>query len=167
MGLLSLIPLPYRLLALALLAAALLGTGWVYGARHEQGKVAREQVSSLKSTLRTERKQADTTAAVEGKAAAAAERVRLVYRNIDREVIRYVQAPHTACQLDAGWVRLHDAASGVPTVSDPASVLDAAPSSFNTDDALATAIDNYEACALNAERLSGLQAWVSAQAAVR
>ena len=34
----SLIPWPYRWLALALLAAALIGFGWVKGARHVQAR---------------------------------------------------------------------------------------------------------------------------------
>lgn len=167
MALLSLIPLPYRLLALAVLAAALLGTGWVYGASHEQSKADGDRIDGLRYVIRTERKQSDTTAAVEGKAAASAERVRIQYQIIDREVIRYVSQPdHTACQLDPEWVRLHDAAAGVPEISDPASVLDAGPSGLTTDDALGTIIDNYETCALIAERLIGLQAWVRGQSEV-
>jgi hypothetical protein len=36
--LLSLLPFPYRMLALALLAVALVGFGWVKGAHHEEAK---------------------------------------------------------------------------------------------------------------------------------
>ena len=36
----AMVPLPYRLLGLALMAAALWGHGWIKGAHHEQAKSA-------------------------------------------------------------------------------------------------------------------------------
>jgi hypothetical protein len=50
MNLTDLIPWPYRLLAIAALAVALLGFGWVKGASHEQAKnEAKEQAQAIKN----------------------------------------------------------------------------------------------------------------------
>lgn len=51
-----LIPLPYRILALAILSAALVGFGWVMGADHVQGEWDKENLARAEADRRAEAK---------------------------------------------------------------------------------------------------------------
>ena len=145
----------------AILFALLMGFlgGWTSnGWRHEAGeKKAVEQVRKVEQTQQT--LSANIASAVETQR----EQTRVVYRTINREVIKYVQSSRPAdCRLDAEWVRLHNAAamSSVPaTASQPAR-------SASATDAIVTVTGNYESCHETADRLRGLQSWVRAQQAI-
>ena len=163
----SLIPWPYRMAAVVALVVAVFTTGWVKGAQHEQQNTLRAQMVAQSRVMAVERKQNAITHQVAEQHEAAAERIRTVYRTVNREVIRYVQSPdHPVCRLDAGWVQYHDAAA-VPAAADAARQPDDPAASATTDDALQTVVANYETCHLNAQRLSDLQSWVMAQMGAR
>lgn len=153
----QLLPWPYRLLA---------GFAYLQGRRHEQDSQLRDQMDSVLRVVRIERAQQAisnqvATAYEQGRAAD-----RIVYRTIEREVTRYVANPdHAVCELDRGWVQLHDAAA-LSRVPDAAGIADAAPSGLTSDDAIGTIVDNYGACQDNARRLADLQGWVLRQAAL-
>lgn len=167
MNLLStLIPWPYRLLALALLAAVLLGFGYVKGLQHAAADAAKSDSRALQSIIKIERKQQAVSASVATAHEAQREKTRIVYRTIDKEVIKYVQAssPAARFRLDAGWVRLHDAAAlsrapGAPGESD------AQPTRFTAADGLATVAGNYETCTETRQQLTDLQRWITEQRA--
>ncbi|WP_374537199.1 hypothetical protein [Chitinimonas taiwanensis] len=162
----KLIPWPYRLLAALALIAVLASFAYLQGRRHEQDSQLRDQVDSVLRVVRIERAQQ----AISNQVAAAHEKGkaadRIVYRTIEREVVRYVSSPdHPVCHLDSGWVQLHDAAA-LSRVPDPAGIADAAPGGLTADDALGTVVENYGACQDNARRLADLQRWVIQQAAL-
>ena len=105
----SLIPLPYRLLAIAALVAACIGFGWTKGADHVQDKW---DASVIKDSLTTARVQAKQTQATE---TINHETNRLIARSDDyyRLRIKPVQAgtvPRASGQPDA---------AAAPVESDP------------------------------------------------
>lgn len=164
MGLLSLIPLPYRILAVALIAAAIAATGWVNGAAHVQAKWDAAVVKQSLTTARVEKAQAESTVKI---VTQFVDRVRIVKETgaaLTREVVRYV--PSDSCDLPPGYRVLHDAAArGEPAAA--AGNVDAP--AVPAQDAAATVIDNYTACHANAEQLVALQNWIieTGQAAIR
>lgn len=100
---------------------------------------------------------------------AAAERIRTVYRTLEREIPIHVSPEADArFPLPVGFVRVHDAAAGgvsVADVHDPAGRPDAAASEIAASEAARAIAWNYEACADSSERLTAWQAWWRAQVA--
>ena len=156
----SLIPWPYRCLALILLAAALIGFGWIKGAGHVQAQWdAAVQHQTLQTAAARER-QAHATVKVVIK---YVDRVRLMREKGDtiiKEVPVYVPAQaDAACTVNRGFVRLHDAAAAgeLPT---PAGDSDAAAAGIAPSAVAGTLAANYQTCHENAEQLRALQEWV-------
>ena len=161
MGALSvLIPLPYRLLAMAAFAFALVGFGWVKGAGHVQ---AEWDTATSKQTLQiavVQKRQAEATVQVVTK---YVDRVRVVRETGDtivKEVPVYVPAEaDAACVVNGGFVRLHDAAAA-GRLPEPARSADADPAGIALSAVAGTVADNYARCRENAEQLISLQEWV-------
>lgn len=162
MGALSaLIPWPWRLLALAALAAALLGFGWVKGADHVQDEwdaaISKQalQVADVKVA------QAEATVKVITKYVDRVKVVRETGDTILKEVPVYVPAEaDAACVVNHGFVRLHDAAVAGRLPESTRSA-DAAPAGIALSAVAGTVADNYGRCHENAEQLTALQEWVS------
>jgi len=134
----TLIPWPYRWLALVLLAAALIGFGWIKGAGHVQ---AQWDAAVQKQTLQTAavREKGDT---------------------IVKEVPVYVPVQaDAACAINRGFVRMHDAAAA-GELPEPARDADAAAAGLALSAVAGTVAANYQTCHENAEQLRALQAWV-------
>ena len=156
----SLIPWPYRCLALVLLATALIGFGWIKGAGHVQAQWdASVQQQTLQAAEARER-QAQATVKV---VTEYVDRVRLMREKGDtiiKEVPVYVPAQaDAACTVNRGFVRLHDAAAAgeLPTpTGDP----DATASGLALSTVAGTVTANYQACHETAEQLRALQEWV-------
>lgn len=86
---------------------------------------------------------------------------------IVKEVPVYVsKAADAACPVPAGFVRLHDAASGNLPAPEPAGAADEAASGVALSAVAATVGENYTDCHANAEQLKQLQAWVSESASI-
>ncbi|WP_281982976.1 hypothetical protein [Azonexus hydrophilus] len=155
MGLLSLIPLPYRILAGLLIAAMIAAAVWMNGAAHVQAKWDAATVKQSLRVASVEKAQAESTVKIVTK---FVDRVRVVKETgaaLTREVVRYV--PSDSCDLPPGYRVLHDAAArGEP--ADTAGSVDAA--TVSAQDAAAAVIDNYSACHANAEQLVALQNWI-------
>ncbi len=160
MGPLSLVPMPYRLLIVAVLAAALVGAGWVKGASHVQAEWDAEVVKQSLTAARVEKAQAQATVQVVTKYVDRVKIVRQAGETIIKEVPVYVPAQaDAACVVPRGFVRLHDAAAqGV--VPEPAGNSDAAPAGIALSAVAGTVAENYTACRANAEQLSALQSWI-------
>lgn len=155
MNLLALVPLPYRLLGLALFAVALVGFGWVKGAGHVQAEWAAAARAAEAAVSRVKVRQAEATVRVVTQYVDRVQLVRQKGADIVKEVPIYVSSD--ACALPGGFRLFHDAAArGEP--ADPARGLDAAP--VDAQDLARTLAENYTACRLNAEQLTALQAWV-------
>ena len=162
MGALSaLIPWPWRLLALAALAAALLGFGLVKGAGHVQAEwdaaISKQalQVADVKVA------QAEATVKVITKYVDRVKVVRETGDTIIKEVPVYVPAEaDAACVVNHGFVRLHDAAAA-GRIPQSAGGSDAPPAGIALSAVAGTVADNYGRCHENAEQLTALQEWVS------
>lgn len=156
----SLIPWPYGWLALVLLAAALIGFGWIKGAGHVQAQwdAAVQQQTLQAAAVRERQAQATVKVVTE-----YVDRVRIVREKGDtiiKEVPVYVPVQaDAACSINRGFVRLHDAAAqGV--VPEPAGNSDAAPAGVALSAVAGTVAENYTACRENAEQLTALQEWI-------
>jgi hypothetical protein len=157
----NLIPWPYRWLALVLLAAALIGFGWIKGVGHVQ---AQWDAAAQKQTLRAaavRERQAQATIKI---VTQYVDRVRVVREKGDtiiQEVPVYVPVQaDTACTINRGFVRLHDAAAA-GELPEPARDADAAAAGLALSAVAGTVAANYQTCHENAEQLRALQAWVS------
>ncbi len=161
----TLIPWPYRLLALVLLTVTLIGFGWVKGAGHVQAQWdAAIQHQTLQASV-THQRQAEATVKV---VTEYVDRVRVVREKGDtiiKEVPVYVPVQaDAACTINRGFVRLHDAAAaGDPP--EPAGVADAAATGIALSAVAETVARNYQSCHENAEQLRALQTWVREMAA--
>lgn len=160
----NLIPWPYRWLALVLLAAALIGFGWVKGAGHVQTRLdaAVQQQTLHVATVRERQAQATVKVVTQ-----YVDRVRVVREKGDtiiKEVPVYVPVQaDAACTINRGFVRLHDAAAA-GDLPEPARDADAAAAGIALSAVAGTLAANYQTCHENAEQLRALQAWVSEMA---
>lgn len=156
----SVIPWPYRLLALAALGLALVGFGWVKGAGHVQAQwdTAVQQQALHAAAIRERQAQATVKVVTE-----YVDRVRIVREKGDtiiKEVPVYVPIQaDVACTINRGFVRLHDAAAA-GELPEPAGDADAAASDIALSAVAGTVAANYRSCHENAEQLRALQAWV-------
>jgi len=156
----TLIPWPYRLLALALLAAALIGFGWIKGAGHVQAQWDASVQQQALQTSATRQRQAQATIKV---VTEYVDRVRVVREKGDtiiKEVPVYVPVQaDVACTINRGFVRLHDAAAA-GELPEPAGAADAAAAGLALSAVAETVAGNYQTCHENAEQLRALQTWV-------
>ena len=156
----SVIPWPYRLLALAALGLALVGFGWVKGAGHVQAQwdAAVQQQALQATAVREEQAQATVEVITE-----YVDRIRVVREKGDtiiKEVPVYVPVQaDAACTINRGFVRLHDAAAA-GALPEPARDTDAAAADIALSAVAGTVATNYQTCHETAEQLRALQTWV-------
>ncbi|WHZ12153.1 MAG: putative signal peptide protein [Burkholderiaceae bacterium] len=161
----TLIPWPYRLLALAALAVALIGLGWIKGAGHVQAQwdAAVQKQTLQASAIRERQAQATVKVVTE-----YVDRVRIVREKGDtivKEVPVYVSVQaDAACTINHGFVRLHDAAAA-GELPEPPGDADAPAAGLALSAVAGTVATNYQTCHQNAEQLRALQMWVRETAA--
>ena len=157
----NLIPRPYRWLAIAALAVALTGLGWVKGAGHVQSQWDAAVHQQTLQIAAVRQRQAEATVQVVTR---YVDRVRVVREKGDtiiKEVPVYVPVQaDAACTINRGFVRLHDAAAA-GELPEPARDADAASAGIALSAVAGTVAANYQTCHENAEQLRALQAWVS------
>ena len=160
----SVIPWPYRLLALVALGLTLVGFGWVKGAGHVQAQwdAAVQQQALQATAVREEQAQATVEVITE-----YVDRVRVVREKGDtiiKEVPVYVPVQaDAACTINRGFVRLHDAAAA-GELPEPAQDADAAAAGIALSAVAGTVATNYQTCRETAEQLRALQTWVGEMA---
>ena len=156
----NLIPWPYRWLAIAALAVALTGLGWVKGAGHVQSQWDAAVHQQTLQIAAVRQRQAEATVQVVTR---YVDRVRVVREKGDtiiKEVPIYVPVQaDAACTINRGFVRLHDAAAA-GELPEPARDADAAAAGIALSAVAGTVAANYQACHENAEQLRALHAWV-------
>lgn len=157
-ALMTIIPAPYRWLAIALLAAALTAFGFLKGVQHEEAAQAARDLQAERATTQRANARAALTDKVELRYAPALTHIRTVTKETIRYVPQFVRA--NDCPLPAGFRVLHDAAAQ-GRVPDPAGIADAA--AVPAADAAETVAQNYGTCLEIAKQLEGLQQWVSEQ----
>ena len=162
----NLIPRPYRWLAIAALAVALTGLGWVKGAGHVQSQWDAAVHQQTLQIAAVRQRQAEATVQVVTR---YVDRVRVVREKGDtiiKEVPIYVPVQaDAACTINRGFVRLHDAAAA-GELPEPARDTDAAAAGVALSAVAGTVAANYQTCHENAEQLRALQAWVNENEAI-
>lgn len=148
------------LLVLVAVSALVLGYGaW---AKHQQGVgYSRAQGEYAKQAQKADAKRESVAAPIAAKQEAAQVQIHTITKTILKEVPVYV--PSDSCALPGGFRLLHDAAAN-GEIPDPARIADAAP--VPADVATESVVSNYGIARENAERLRGLQDWVTAQQAL-
>lgn len=164
----TLIPWPYRLLALALLAAVLVGFGWIKGAEHGQAQWDAAVQQQALQVAATRQKQAEATVKVVTEYVDRVVRVVRVVREKGDTIVKEVPVhvpveADAACTINRGFVRLHDAAAA-NELPDPAGDTDAAAAGIALSAVAETVAGNYRTCHENAEQLRALQVWVGEMA---
>ena len=156
----NLIPRPYRWLAIAALAVALTGLGWVKGAGHVQSQWDAAVHQQTLQIAAVRQRQAEATVQVVTR---YVDRVRVVREKGDtiiKEVPIYVPVQaDAACTINRGFVRLHDAAAA-GELPEPARDADAAAAGIALSAVAGTVAANYQTCHENAEQLRALQEWI-------
>ena len=153
------------LLYTALFGALVLGA-WALE-RHIEGlgyaKAVREYEAQAKAV---DAKRAAISPAIAAKQEAAQLQIRTVTKTILKEIPVYANTNDCPGGLSAKFRSLHDAAALADVgISNATGIADAA--SVPTADVAETVVTNYGACHETASRLSGLQDWVRAQAALK
>ena len=118
-------PAMIKAIVAAVLLAVAFAAGWAVNGWRISSHTERAQVAAVQHVATVEHAQAQATAATEVSAVAVRVETQTVYRNINHEVIRYVQSPAPVCTLDPDWVRIYNAAA-TGAIPDPASGGDAA-----------------------------------------
>ena len=156
----SLIPWPYRLLALAALGIALFSFGWLKGASHVQAKWDAATAALQQAQAQAQIRQAQATVKV---VTEYVDRIRVVREKGDtiiKEVPVYVpDQADAACTINRGFVRLHDAAAA-GELPEPARDADAASAGIALSAVARTLAANYQTCHENAEQLRALLQWL-------
>lgn len=156
----SLIPWPYRLLALAALGIALVSFGWLNGASHVQAQWDAATAAQQLAMAEVQIRQAEATVQVVTKYVDRIQVVREKGDTLIQEIPVYVPVQaDAACTVHRGFVSLHNAAAAGEL---PESARDAdAPAEGLALSAVATTVvSNYQTCHENAEQLKALQDWI-------
>ena len=160
----SVIPWPYRLLALAAFGIALVSFGWLKGASHVQAQWDTATAVQQQAQAQLQIQQAEATVQV---VTQYVDRIQIVREKGDtliQEVPVYVPIQaDAACTVHRGFVSLHDAAAA-GELPEPARDADAPPAGIALSAVAGTVAANYQTCHENAEQLRALQAWVSEMA---
>ena len=157
------IPLIYKMFALAAATALIYASGYAKGKEAEVNHQAVLREQAQQKGIKQEQQAAAVTQQIDAKHASAVAEQRVVYRNIEKEVVRYVtKTEHPACTLPTGWVRLHDAAATGQVPSAPGES-DGQASGATADDALGVVTRNYETCHATRQQLIYLQNWITEQ----
>lgn len=162
----------YRMLIALAVSAAIFGSGfrvstWRSDAviNDMRAEAAQNQMLAVQRALDIENLQDQLSAAADTNFALANREVEVVYKQIEKEVIRYVQTDNAVdCGIDNVGVRVHDiAATGrVPTISEASSSPDAATSGVTNAELIHTVASNYKSCRQTGQQLERLIQWVAA-----
>lgn len=156
----SLIPWPYRWLALALAAAALIGSGWIKGAGHVYAQWdAAVQQQALQAAAARERQARVTVKVV----TQYVDRVRVVREKGDtiiKEVPVYVPAQADAAALSTVALCACTTLPPQANCPPPPEILMRPPQGLALSAVAGTVAANYQTCHENAEQLWALQRWV-------
>ena len=150
----------------AAFAAALTLGAWRVHHVIDQGGYDRAVAEYTAQAKAVDEKRAAVSPAIEAKQQAAQEKIRTVTKTILKEVPVYANTNDCPGGLSAKFRGLHDAAALADVgISNATGIADAA--TVPTADVAETVVTNYGTCLETASRLSGLQDWVRAQAALK
>ena len=160
----SVVPLPYRILAMVLLIGAVAGFSYVKGYSHAENKYELEKAKFLADSekkyneLLIKKNKVDIQIVTE-----YVEKKVYITKWRERNVGIIDEIPtSTICDLPNGWVHIHNS-SAAGLHADTSSAADGTPSGINTSEALGGVVENYGSCHENAEKLKALQKWIREQ----
>lgn len=163
----SVVPLPYKILAMVLLIGAVAGFSYVKGYSHAETKYEAEKAKFLAdserkySELLLKKNKVDIQIVTE-----YVEKKVYITKWRERNVGAIDEIPtSTICELPNGWVHIHNS-SVAGLHADTSSAADGTPSGINTSEALGGVVENYSTCHENAEKLKSLQKWIREQSAL-
>lgn len=158
----KLIPLPYRILGAVLIVLSAFVFGYTKGIAVGNQKI---KLFEAKATAQYQ----ELRAAYEKAKNNVNEKIvteyvdKIIYvtkwRTKNVEVIKHVK---DTCELSNGWVHVHDASASSKD-ADRTAATDGTSSGIKDTEALETVVDNYGACAANAEQVKAWQNWYTEQ----
>lgn len=154
---LSMIPLPYKLMAAAALIIGVFVFGYMKGSAYAEAELARFSAEKSKQVAELEKKNTEISNKVVTEYVDRTNTIRekeYVYRDI---ATKTVPSQH---DMSNGWVYAHDA-SATSGDADPARASDASPSGIKDNEALLTIFGNYSRCMQNSQQLISLQQWIN------
>jgi len=154
---LSMIPLPYKLLAGAALIAGVFFYGYMKGSAHGEAELQRFAAKHAEQVAQLEQKNTEISNQVVTKYVDRVNTIKekeYVYRDIAQNV---VPSQH---DMSNGWVYTHDISTSSNN-ADPTRASDATPSGITDTTALVGIIGNYSRCQQNAQQLILLQQWIT------
>jgi hypothetical protein len=158
----NMIPLPYRILAVIIVALSLFGFGYYKGLQ-----VSKERIALFEAKAKAEY---ETLRAAYEKAKNSVNE-KIVTEYVDKIIyvtkwrtrnVTVVETVPSNCELSNGWVHVHNS-SAEGRDADSAAAADGASSGIKDTEALATVVDNYGICAANAEKVKAWQNWYTEQ----
>lgn len=153
---LSMIPLPYKLLAGAALIAGVFFYGYMKGSAYADAELARYGQKQAELVAELEKKNTEITTQVVTEYVDKVQVVKekeYVYRDLAQNVVP------SQFTLSNGWVYTHDASARANN-ADPSRASDETASGVADTAALVGIIGNYSRCQQNAEQLRQLQQWI-------
>lgn len=154
---LSMIPLPYKLLAGAALLAGVFFYGYMKGSAYAEAELARFAAKHAEQVAELEKKNQEISNNVQVEYVDRVNTIRekeYVYKNIAQTS---VPAQH---DMSNGWVYTHDISASAGD-ADPTRASDATPSGITDTTALVGIITNYSRCMQNSQQLASLQRWIN------
>ena len=159
----QIIPLPYKILAIALLLASVAGFSYMKGHGHASDKY---ELQIAQSTLEAEKKynellikknRVDIQVVTE-----YVEKIKEVVKWRTKNVEVIIDNVPDTCELSNGWVSVHDS-SAKAVSADSTRASDGTPSGITAPQVLKTISNNYSICKDNSDRLASLQNWIREQ----
>ena len=153
-----LIPLQFKLIALAMIVSATFAYGYKKGTDKGEAEIQRVANEAQSLQLALEQEQHNIKEKI------VTEYVDKVKTVKEKEYVYVEQAKNAVpaqYNLSNGWVYIHDNSLGSQGgVPDATRASDASPSDIKDNQALATILGNYSVCLQNAQQLIGLQQYV-------
>jgi hypothetical protein len=153
---LSMIPLPYKLLAGAALLAGVFFYGYMKGSAYAEAELARFSAEKSAQVVELEKKNTEISNNVVTEYVDRTNTIR------EKEYV-YLDAAKNSVPsqhvMSNGWVYTHDL-SATSGNADSSRASDASPSGITDTTALLAIIGNYSRCQANAEQLRQLQQWI-------
>ena len=154
---LSMIPLPYKLLAIGALLIGVFFYGYMKGSAYAEAELARFAAKASEQVAELEKKNAEISNDVVTEYVDRTNTIRekeYVYLDAAKDVV-----PNQSV-MSNGWVFTHDISASAGD-ADATRSSDASPSAVKDTDALIGIIRNYAICQSNSVQLVELQRWIS------
>ena len=153
---LSMIPLPYKLIAGAALRAGVFFYGYMKGSAYADAELARFGQKNAELVADLEKKNTEISTEVVTEYVDRVQTIRekeYVYRDLAQSSVP------NQFTMSNGWVYTHDVSARADN-ADPTRASDATPSGIADTTALVGILGNYSRCQQNAEQLRQLQQWI-------